>query len=244
MSNLQMEVTLPSRGVLYSNKKWSDPVVLNMIDAEWEKKLYGGSRGGDLLDEMLNDLIEGDLNVDELHPSDKFFLMMKERIHSYGPDYHLVCNCPSCGESEVLTDLDSVNVIELDPDKYSFEREGTLPISGDKVKVKDLLSGDYKKIRRRVKKLCAGTGLSEREQEYITTNAARIVTVNGESKMTAEREQYFSKLVGRDSLELRKLSSRPKFGYADTTLVKCPKCGRELEAPVILTGEFFRPRID
>lgn len=243
MSNLQTEVTLPSGGRLYSDKGWQKPVVLNMITSEWEKKLYGGSRGGEIIDEMLEDLVEGDLKIDDLHPSDKFFLMMKLRIHSYGPEYHGDVNCPNCGVKEVLMDLDGINVIEM-PEDYQLVSEGTLPVSGDVVKVRDLTSGDFKKIRKRIKKLCTGTQVVEREQEYITTNAARIVSINGEERMTGEREKYFSQLVGRDSLFLRKLANRPKFGYADTTLVKCPVCGLELEAPVVLTGEFFRPRLD
>lgn len=243
MSNLQTEVMLPSKGKLYSNKFWSKPVVMSMIDSDWEKKIYGGSRGPDIIDEMLQELIQGEANIDELHPSDKFFLMMKLRIHSYGPDYHTECKCPICGENEVEVNLDNVNVVEM-PEDFEITASGVLPINGDTVETKVLMSGDYKKIRRRVKKMCTGTAVKEREQEYITTNAARIVKINGEEVQSSQKEKYFSELVARDSLALRKLSTRPKFGYADTVRVVCPKCGDELEAPLIMTGEFFRPRLD
>ena len=246
MANLEMTVRLPSLGKPYpETPELAGDITIKMISALQEKRLFGSSGQVDLIDTILKEcIVKPDINIDILMPADKHFLLTKLRIHTYGPQYHVMGTNPVSEKSEEhLISLNDVPVIELNgefKDPITVE----LPVSGDTVELKVLRSGDYKRIRQRVKRLSKEMNIPSGEQEYITRLAASIVSVNGQALQGTQKEQYVQNLMGRDTAEIKRLVNQYKFGLSDYISVTSPVNGEEYDVPVLMTGEFFRPRYD
>ena len=110
MAELLTTVYLPSKGRLnLDNPAYGGPIDLDMIGFEQELMIFG-SNAENHLDKMLQSVIKTDgVNVNELTSQDRFFLLVQERIHSYGSDYHISYRCPVCGQvEEHILDLNNV----------------------------------------------------------------------------------------------------------------------------------------
>lgn len=241
-----MVVRLPSLGKPYPEEpKLAGDIVIKMISGLQEKRLFGSSGQTDLIDTILDEcIVSPKFNIDILLPADKHFLLTKLRIHSYGPEYHVTGQNPETGKSEEFKiSLDDVAVIKLDGE-FKDPVPVKLPVSGDEVEIKVLRTGDYKKVRARVKRLSKEMNIPVGEQEYITRLAAAIVTVNGENLQGNQKEAYVQELMARDISEIKRYLNKYKFGMSDYITVTSPINGVEYEAPILMTGEFFRPRYD
>ena len=246
MANLEMTVRLPSLGKPYPEcPELAGDIVIKMISALQETRMFGSSGQVDLLDNVLREcIVSPKVNIDSLMPADKHFLLTKLRIHTYGAQYHVTGVNPVTEKSEEhLISLDDIPVVEL-TEEFKDPMKVTLPVSGDIVEIKVLRSGDYKTIRQRVNRLSKEMGVPAGEQEYITRLAETIVSVNGETLQGSQREHYVQGLMGRDTAEIKRLMNRYKFGISDFITVTSPVNGEVYEAPVLMTGEFFRPRYD
>lgn len=246
MASLEMAVQLPSLGKPYpENPELAGDIVLKMIGGLQEKRIFGSTGRVDLLDSVLEDcIVSPKVPIDLLTDQDKHFLLVKLRIHSYGPNYHVTGVNPESGkEEEFQISLDDVPIKQL-TEEFVDPIEAILPITKKKVEVKILRTGDRKKVRQRVKRLSKEMNVPAGEQEYITRVAACLVTVDGEKLQGAQKEKFIQDLPGGDIAFIKHLSNKYKYGFSDTITVTSPVTGDEYEAPVAMTGEFFRPRFD
>lgn len=244
MSNYEITAKLPSRGLLYGGE--IDPnITLRHITTKEEKKLIA-STSEDALDNLIKACIVSpkDLNLDDLLPADKHYLMMKLRCHTYGSDYHVEGTCPVCStKKEYKINLDDFPIHELDDD-FAHPLEFTLPVSQDKLKVRLLVTRDLNAVKRQAKKLSKTLKLDQSELEYVIRMAKHIVSINGEEVDEGSAQGYVEKMHARDSAYFWYKLDEVLIGYDTTIEVTCGKCHSDIEFNMPITGEFFRPRFD
>lgn len=238
MEGLTTKVKLPSNGRL--NPSLGEPIVMDMMGFEEEKVAFGADTD-EALDEVLKMCIKSPENFDvtALTPADRRFLLMKLRIHTYGDEYHVKANVNGVIE-DVKISLDDIEVKEL-PDDFEIPK-GKLPVAGNEVVVKVLTVGEIRKIESICRDKADKFGSSYKELRYETMRAKRIATIDGEKKTTDEVLRFLKGLKGKDLAYLDYLNNQVAFGYSNFIDVKIN--GVWQTVPVVMTGEFFRPRFD
>lgn len=244
---LKLETTfrLPSLGKPYENKELAGDIKIKMITGLMEKKIYGTSSPA-ILDELIEEcVVSPKIKAGDLTPDDKQFILIQIRMHSYGYEYHVEGECPSCGyKKDYLSGLDKMGYKEISKD-WVEPVEVKLPMAKDTLMVRALRVKDQKIINDRVKRLSKEASVKAAEQEFISTMAQTIVSINGEDKMITEKESYIQNLTSRDLLALKRaLKPLTGYGYDGIVHLTCESCGEEFEAPVVLGYEFFHPRLD
>ena len=145
-------VKLPSNGRLYDDIP-TELTIRAMTTAE--EKLILGSTSEDAFDRILKNCVVNPANLDinKLVSSDKHFLMLKLRTHTYGSMYNVNCRCPECkNRIELDVNLDEFPIYEL-PEGFSEPIEFELPVNGDKLSCRLLRGSDLESIRKQAKKL-------------------------------------------------------------------------------------------
>lgn len=245
MSNYETTVKLPSRGVFYpEHPELAEGIVLRMMNTNDEKKVFG-STSDDVISTLIKSCVTNiEIDPDMLVAADRHYLLMKLRIHTYGDAYHIEGECPHCGaEREMKISLDDIPIYEL-PEDFEEPFEMTLPLSKKKVGIRVLRTSDVKKIRSKAKKMAKEMNVQVREVEYLQRLARQIVTIDGEDVKPGEADKFVKEMLARDSAYIKFKLDEIKLGYDDSITVTCPECGEEYDAPIRMTGEFFRPRFD
>lgn len=244
MSEILTTVYLPSKGKMNSDSVYAGPIELDMMGFEQEKLIYGSS-SSNVLDKMLKSVIKTPgIEVSELVAQDKHFLLVKERIHSYGNRYHLEDVCPNCGkEEEHVVDLDLVPILEI-PDDFVEPIMGVLPRSGEEIGVRLLRQSDRKAMEAEIKMKSEKLGMDPQGLEYEQRLVRSIQTIQGVSVSSIEKTDFVRGLKGMDLAYINHLLNSVQFGYSNTVTVTCSACETQYESPFILTSEFFRPRFD
>jgi len=130
-----VEVSLPSEGRVYSLPDPTAMITIRPMTFEDEKSLVSASKGQDPINIIL-DRCCSNLNISELLPMDKLYLIMKLREISYGDDYNTLLVCPSCKEENPTTvHLSELNVNPV-PDDFSDPVDVELPSLGKVAKVR------------------------------------------------------------------------------------------------------------
>lgn len=245
MAELLTTVYLPSKGKLNVDEPaYAGPIDLDMMGFEQEKMIFGSNSEG-AIDKMLNSVIKTEgISIDKMAPQDKHFLLVKERIHSYGPDYHITYECPHCGkEEEHVINMNDIPVLEL-PDDFIEPIECTLPLSGTKLGLRLLRNSDKKAIDNEIRMKAEKLKLNPSEMRYELRKVKAIVTIDGKEPSLGERQALVRGLKGRDLAYFDHVLNKIQFGFSSTVLTTCTSCNGEFEVPFVLTSEFFRPRFD
>tara|TARA_R110002051_G_scaffold167858_2_gene238553 strand:- start:29198 stop:29941 length:744 start_codon:yes stop_codon:yes gene_type:complete len=130
-----VEVSLPSENRVYSLPDPLALVTLRPMTFEDEKSLISSPKGQDPINIILNRCCSN-INIGELLPMDKLYLIMKLREISYGDDYHTNLICPSCKEENpTVIRLSQLNVNPV-PDNFQDPTEVALPSIKKKAKVR------------------------------------------------------------------------------------------------------------
>jgi len=134
-SETAIEVVLPSENRAYDEMENETPVTLRPMTFEDEKTLIGAKKDSDPVNILLERCTDG-LNISQLIPMDKLFLIMKLREISYGDDYNCMLICQSCkAENPTTIHLSQLNVNPV-PDDFCDPIELDLPMLGKKAKVR------------------------------------------------------------------------------------------------------------
>lgn len=245
MAELLTTVYLPSKGLL--NKEdpaYGGPIELDQMGFEQEKMIFGSNSEG-ALDKMLNSVIKTPgITVDKMAPQDRHFLLVKERVHTYGADYHIKYQCPYCGiEEEHVVNINDVPVIEL-ADDFTEPIECKLPQSGTVLGLKILRNSDKKAIEAEIRMKAEKLKLNPKDMRFELRLVKAIVTINGETPKLGEREQLIKSLKGRDLAYIDYIINKVQFGFSSTVLTSCSSCKEAFDVPFLMTSEFFRPRFD
>lgn len=237
---------LPSKGKIYDVKV--DPQVeLRSMTARDEMKRLSPSSSQF---KKLADIIEGcmiekpKVKVYDMALGDYEFLLHKLRIVTYGPDYKLAVGCPHCGNTfEAVANLEQLQILEFDEEKFKELQTFTLPVSGDTVKLKfqtprmlDELEAKTNEMKRKFRD-------AELEFRLLILLTSVIDEVNGNKLDPLKAENYVNKLAARDMTKIvNNLDALNACIGLDTSLfVDCPNCLGEVKTFFRFGTEFFRP---
>ena len=204
------EVTLPSKGLLYSEGSPLKKGVIEMkyMTAREEDILTNQNyiQNGTVIDKLLQSLIVTPCDYNEILVGDKNAIMVAARILGYGSDYEFKFFNPKTKESEeVKIDLTSIDDKELDESLIKDgknEFEFTLPASKVLVTFKLLTHGDEKKIANEIKGL---RKINKQSNPEISTRMKHIIlSVNGDYEKKTIRDFVDINLLARDARALRK----------------------------------------
>ena len=237
---------LPSKGKIYDVK--IDPSVeLRSMTARDEMKRLSPSSSQF---KKLADIIEGcmiekpKVKVYDMALGDYEFLLHKLRIVTYGPDYKLAVGCPHCGTTfEAVANLEQLQILEFDEEKFKSLQTFTLPVSGDTVKIKfqtprmlDELEAKTNEMKRKFRD-------AELEFRLLILLTSVIDEVNGNKLDPLKAENYVNKLAARDMTKIvNNLDALNACIGLDTSLfVDCQNCLGEVKTFFRFGTEFFRP---
>ena len=197
------EVTLPSKGLLYSKDSPLSKGIIEMkyMTAREEDILTNQNliENGTVIDKLLESLIITSINYNELLVGDKNAVLVAARILGYGKDYTF----NHMGEEKTI-DLTEVKDKEIDEaligsgkNEFNF----TLPTSKIEVTFKFLTHGDEQAIDKELKGL---KRLNKNSSYDISTRMKHVITsIEGDYETKSIREFVDNRLLARDSRELR-----------------------------------------
>ena len=130
-----VEVSLPSESKVYNLPDPLGIITLRPMTFEDEKALVTTPQGQDPINIILSRCCTN-INIGELLPMDKLYLIMKLREISYGDDYNTVLICPQCNhENPTKIKLSQLNVNPV-PDDFEDPVKVMLPSLGKEGKVR------------------------------------------------------------------------------------------------------------
>lgn len=238
-------VTLPTRGILYTDKKIPADISLRGMTTREEKVLFS-STGSDVFAKILKNCVTtpDDFDTSGLIAADEMFLIVQLRIATYGPEYKVSATCPHCGKTDTyivnLSDFD----VEYLPEDFKEPIDVKLPVSGDTISLRLLRNNDNEMLDKFVRKRSKQFNLPIREVEYECRNAKYIIAVNGEPLDFTDAIEYFNSMVSKDSMKMQTALNNIRIGIDATPTVLCTSCREEFDFSMPITREFFRPSIE
>lgn len=241
MSSFETTVTLPTNGFFYENSDIKD-ITLRDITTKEEKMLLG-STGDDTMPNIVKSCIVSPKNIDinDLIASDLHFLLMKLRIHTFGPEYKVTFICPSCGQSEVaVVNLDDLMIYYLE-EQFEVPMVFELPVSGDTLGCRLLTQKDTKFINQLAKRATKQSPGNRQQAAYSIRQARHIMTINDKPVNDSEAQAYVQNMHGKDSAFFWWKINEKQIGYDTSIEHRCSNCGNEFESTLPINSEFFRP---
>ena len=236
-------VSLPSGGKYYpdGHPLSSGEVEVKYMTAKEEDILTSQNliKQGKVIDVLLESLVQGDFDMNDMLIGDKNAVMIAARVLGYGKDYEFEMEDPTTGEKEKqVLDLTSLDHKEIDFDgDYTFE----LPNSKRVLGWKFITQRDENEITEELKALRKVTKKSGIEQE-VTTRLRKVITsVDGDESVGTINNFVNNEFLSRDSKAFRDylLSVTPDV---DLNIIVDFSSGEEAEVTVPMTVEFFWPK--
>jgi hypothetical protein len=212
------------------------------------KMLYGAGNTMTALNQIIRSVIVDveDFPVEELISADKLYLAFMLRAITFGEMYKSLPWCDTCKKyQEVEFSLIQDIEIEYLPDDFQNPRKiGKLPVSGDEIELKLLITRDFDKILTRAQKIRQDFPEYEGDPIYPVTLSSQIVSVNGKVLKSRDLEEYVLDMHAKDDLYINKKVSEVKVGPKMPIEVECPKCKNTLGVNILVSEDFFRPELD
>ena len=236
-------VPLPSNGKYYpdGHPLSSGEVEVKYMTAKEEDILTSQNliKQGKVIDVLLDSLVQGDFDMNDMLIGDKNAVMIAARVLGYGKDYEFEMEDPLTGEKEKqVLDLTTLDHKEIDFDgDYTFE----LPNSKRVLGWKFITQRDENEITEELKALRKVTKKSGIEQE-VTTRLRKVITsVDGDESVGTINNFVNNEFLSRDSKAFRDylLSVTPDV---DLNIIVDFSSGEEVEVTVPMTVEFFWPK--
>lgn len=237
---------LPSHGKIYDVPVDQHIELRSMTARDEMKRLSPSSTQF----KKLADIIEGcmiekpKIHVYDMALGDYEFLLHKLRIVTYGSKYKMTLTCPHCLEAfDTEADLEQLQIIDFDEEKFNSLQTFVLPVSGDTVKIKfqtprmlDEVELQTKEAKRKYR-----TADVEFDLYFLLKNI--IDEVNGIKLAPEKIETYINNLPAKDMTKIvNNLDAlNACIGVDSTIYVDCNKCGGEVRTSFRFGSEFFRP---
>ena len=197
------EVTLPSKGILYSPESPLKDGILEMkyMTAREEDILTNQNliANGTVIDKLLQSLIISKIDYNELLIGDKDALMVAARVLGYGSDYSFTYR-----GKEITVDLSTLKDKPLSDEpieKGKNEFEFILPISKNKLTFKLLTHKDENEMRKELEGL---KKIDKNSSKELSTRLKYIIlSVNGDYEKSTIRNFVDNQLLAIDSRALR-----------------------------------------
>ena len=236
MARINETIELPSNGKIYPLKEIT---IQNMTVAE--EKFLWGSTNENAIDEILKKcIVNSDVDVDDLIVADKYYILVRLRILTYGPTYPVDLVCRSCGSSFTETiDLTTLEVDKLDDD-YKEPIKITLPVSKMELELHIPSSGEINRLNKLAERKAERFNLDKDELDYIYNLMLGIGSVNGDDKVVEdELFEIIKDLPGGDSSYLKHEFNKIKVGYYTRLSCNCPKCKKKVSFRLPMNADFF-----
>jgi hypothetical protein len=244
-SSVMCAVELPSKGRLYEGKIPGGKLNVRAMTAREEKLIYGGKGNiSEKMEMLLSSCVQlpSAFSPSDLLISDRFFLLIKIRLISFGSEYPIQVRCPDCDNQFIKNfDLTELNVKTYDNNEEKAEPFlVTLPVAGKTIGLKILRGKDENAIHKYAK----GRGVKEEvgDPAYTYSLARSIVSFDQKPISQIDALQLVEKLVSRDTMELRHALEENDCGVDTDISLECPKCSFLIETRLPVTEEFFRPK--
>jgi hypothetical protein len=237
---------LPSKGKIYDADVDAHVELRSMTARDEMKRLSPTSTQF----KKLADIIEGcmiekpKIHVYDMALGDYEFLLHKLRIVTYGPKYKLFLKCPHCLEQiETEADLESLQILDFDEEKFRELQTFVLPVSGDKVKLKFQTPRMLDEIELQTKEAKRKYKSADIEFDLLFLLKNIIDEVNGVKLDPIKIETYINNLPAKDMAKIVNGvdALNACVGIDSTLYVDCPHCGGEVRTSFRFGPEFFRP---
>lgn len=241
-------ISLPSRGLFYSKDSplSSGEIELKYMTAREEDILTSRNliKRGLVYDRLLQSVIvDKDIDPDDLLIADKDTILIVTRMLGYGAEYRVEIQCEDCDEkTDCTVDLADMDIGELEQDTPNNNVfEFVLPISKTHITWKLLTLGDDKKIAEELKALQKIKNADSISSEVTTRLKFLITSVDGDNSMKIIREFVDTRMLSRDSFELRKEVDRTAPNVEVNHTFECDACGHTNVITVPIGLDFFWP---
>jgi hypothetical protein len=232
-------IDLPSKGLLYPKESplASGKLEMKYMTAKEEDILTNQNyiQRGIVIDKLLQSLIIGNIDYNQLVTGDQNAVMIAARILGYGKDYEFTYG----GERQVvdLTTLEDKPFNDSLITPHINEFKYTLPFSKAEITFKILTVGDEEKIRQ---ELAGLKKINKEASPELSTRLKFIITsVNGSRETSSIRSFVDNQLLARDSKALREYI---KEVQPDIDLrVKVTISGAEEDIALPINVSFFWP---
>ncbi len=242
------EYTLPSKGMVYSQKINPNFKIRSMTTEEEMKRLGRTDSPNKLLAEIIEDCLITKLGIPvyDLCVADYQFLLHKLRTVTYGPEYKIQTVCPVCGNiNESVQNLEDLKVTE-----YSEELTKcmniTLPRTKKNIELKMQTPRMLDEISRQSKELLNKSPNMQGDPAFLFSLKSMIYKVDGEVLDGVRLETLLRHLPMADTnyiiRSMQKLNDM--LGIETTLNVTCKGCGGDYTTTFPITNEFFGPSID
>jgi hypothetical protein len=214
-------VELPSQGLLYPEAQKAvqiRPIVFE--DERILKSTQALESPEQALEKLLRGCVKG-IDVSELTPQDKMYVLFRLRGISYGNTYTLGHDCSNCKTTSKL-DL-SINTIETTPLKES-DMKFKLPDSQQDVQIKLPRTQDSE-LFSTIDKMNSNLHLF-------------VHNVGGVTDKTII-ESFLTRTTIRDVDLLRSRIFAPQYGMETDFFYSCSNCGTKNKVNIELTSSFF-----
>jgi len=222
-------VELPSKGLIYpkENPLSSGKIEMKYMTAKEEDILTNQAyiQKGIVLDKLVQSLIVGDINYDDLIVGDKNAIMVAARVLGYGKEYSFMYD----GETYDV-DLSVLDNKELDESLFQQgvnEFSFTLPHSNTNITFKLLTHKDERKVTTEIEGL---KKINKDSAPELTTRLKHIITsVEDNREPKAIREFVDNYLLARDSRALRDYIRKIQ---PDVNMMFTTNSGEEVAIPI------------
>lgn len=241
-------VTLPSRGLYYPSIVGGKVEIVPMKTGS-EALLAGRNDMVNIVNSLILKCVptikEVGLKPLDLLSGDRLFLLFMIRKFTYGSMYGFKIKCPNCPTTfrKEISIPDSLGVHEI-PEGVSEPYSAKLN-NGDTVGFRLLTGNDEVEIDRyRSQVLKRGWNEQDGDPAYQYTLARHIVSVNAQPVNLSEALAYVcEKMEGMDSAIFQDEIRTIEPGFSGNLEFQCISCGYEIETPVPVSPEFFRPKL-
>ena len=225
---------LPSRGRYYNSDLYARK--LSAIECKDLSKVRRDNVNA-VFNKVIGSAISG-IDLSDILVNDKLWLIFYLRSVTYDDQpINVIGTCKSCENSKIyqyrLKDLDITYADQVLPEYFD------LP-NGDKITLRfPTIDTEIE-----VSKTKANPNMIENIDEDVMTIASHIRTINGETVGVYEAYEYFVRGNGsaKDFSKLTTILRDYSFGAKPIAKFKC-ECGEEVLAEVLLTSDFFLPKM-
>lgn len=196
-----------------------------------------------LICSILQGCLKEPFDVGELVMPDYVYLQIRARVATYGKRYDYPIECPFCGEIHQATNLNELDIIPFDAEKWMQERVFHIPQTND---IEDR-SGDEITIRL--------PNIREREEIKMDKSIAHsgimkvayaIEQINGKKVNAIEKERYAMELSqAAKRVILSRVDKLANFGVSIVQKFECERCKKVVSYPFhCRTTQFWIPTVD
>jgi len=226
----------PSKGKLYpkGTQLFSRP--LKILEVK-QLTTIDDSNFDSVINNVLSKTVKG-IEIDELCPADKMFIIFWQRANTYkGDGFSVDFKCNKCN-SESTYDFDITNLVLTDISvDYNLDKLITLPESKHKIKARQIIVRD----ERLIKSFLENPANADFDPDLLSV-AAIIETVNG--NILSLKDKYImltDELSIIDSMHLMTLYKKNEISIEPELKVVCKTCGETAETPITFRPNFFLP---